>query len=68
MASGVKSGYKFTYVPGTTDTAGNVQAYTITAMPLVPGSTGQRSFFTDQSGTIRNTSSGTADAASAPLS
>jgi hypothetical protein len=45
-----------------------VQAYTITAMPLVPGSTGQRSFFTDQSGTIRNTSSGTADAASAPLS
>lgn len=68
MASGVKSGYKFAYVPGTTDPSGNVQSYTITATPLVPGSTGQRSFFTDQSGTIRNTSSGTADAGSAPLS
>jgi type IV pilus assembly protein PilA len=67
MASGVKSGYKFAYAAGTTDPSGNVQSYTITATPLVPGSTGQRSFFTDQSGTIRNTSSGTADAGSAPL-
>jgi len=67
LASGVKSGYRFNYVAGTTDPAGNVQSYGITAIPVVPGSTGQRSFFTDQSGTIRNTSSGTADAASAPL-
>jgi len=67
LASGVKSGYKFTYVAGTTDPSGNVQSYGITATPVVPGSTGQRSFFTDQSGTIRNTSNGTADAASAPM-
>jgi type IV pilus assembly protein PilA len=68
MASGIKSGYKFTYVAGTTDPAGNVLGYTITATPVAPGSSGQRSFFTDQSGTIRNTSSGTADAASTPIS
>jgi len=68
LASGVKSGYKFAYTAVMTDPAGNVQSYTITATPVVPGSTGQRSFFTDQSGTIRNTSSGTADAASAPIS
>jgi prepilin-type N-terminal cleavage/methylation domain-containing protein len=68
LASGVKSGYKFTYAPVVVDPAGNVQSYSITATPVVAGSTGQRSFFTDQSGTIRNTSSGTADAASAPIS
>jgi prepilin-type N-terminal cleavage/methylation domain-containing protein len=68
LSSGVKSGYRFAYVPGATDPAGNVLTYSITATPVSPGSTGQRSFFTDQSGTIRNTSSGTADSNSAPLS
>ncbi len=67
LASGVKSGYKFAYVAGTADSSGNVQSYGVTATPVVAGSTGQRSFFTDQSGTIRNTSSGTADAGSAPM-
>ena len=68
LATGVKSGYKFVYAAVAIDPSGNVQSYTITATPVVAGSTGQRSFFTDQSGTIRNTSSGTADAASAPIS
>jgi type IV pilus assembly protein PilA len=68
LASGVKSGYRFTYVAGTTDPSGNVLTYSITATPVAPGSSGQRSFFTDQSGTIRNTASGTADSNSAPLS
>jgi hypothetical protein len=68
LASSVKSGYKFTYAAVATDPAGNVLSYTITATPVVPGSTGQRSFFTDQSGTIRSTSNGTADATSTPLS
>src|SRR5579863_5149050 len=64
LAGGIKAGYRFTYVVGATDPAGNVLTYSITATPVTPGSTGQRSFFTDQSGTIRNTSSGTADATS----
>ena len=67
LAGGVKSGYRFTYAPGTTDPAGNVITYTITASPVAPGSSGQRSFFTDLSGTIRSTSSGTADATSTPI-
>jgi type IV pilus assembly protein PilA len=67
LAGGVKSGYRFTYAAGATDPSGNVLNYTITATPVSPGSTGQRSFFTDQSGTIRNTASGTADSTSAPL-
>jgi type IV pilus assembly protein PilA len=67
LAGGVKSGYRFTYAPGTTDPSGNVLTYSITATPVSPGSTGQRSFFTDQSGTIRNTSNGTADSTSTPL-
>jgi hypothetical protein len=49
------------------DPSGNVLSYTVTASPVAPGSSGQRSFFTDQSGTIRSTSSGTADSSSAPL-
>jgi type IV pilus assembly protein PilA len=67
LASGVKSGYRFAYAAVASDPAGNVLSYTVTATPVAPGSSGQRSFFTDQSGTIRSTSSGTADSTSAPL-
>jgi len=67
LAKGVKSGYKFTYAAVATDSSSNVQSYSITATPVAPGSSGQRSFFTDQSGTIRNTASGTADSTSAPI-
>ena len=67
LASGVKSGYKFTYTVGSTDPAGNVLSYSIAATPVTPGTTGQRSFYTDQSGTIRATTSGTADSSSMPI-
>lgn len=67
LSSGVKAGYRFAYVPGTTDPAGHVLTYSIVATPVAPGSSGQRSFYTDQSGTLRNTSSGTADSNSAPI-
>ncbi len=67
LAGGVKSGYRFTYVTGATDPSGNVLAYSITASPVAPGTSGQRSFFTDQSGTIRNTLSGNADSTSPPI-
>jgi len=67
LASGVKSGYRFAYVAVATDPSGNVLSYTITATPVVPGSSGQRSFFTDQSGTIRSSANGTADSTSTPL-
>jgi len=67
LDSGVKSGYRFSYVAVATDPSGNVLSYSITATPVAPGSSGQRSFFTDQSGTIRSTATGTADSTSTPL-
>lgn len=67
LASGVKAGYRFAYAPGSTDPSGNVLSYTVTATPVVPGTSGQRAFFTDQSGTTRSTTSGSADASSPPI-
>ena len=55
-----KSGYTLTYTSG----GGTpVTTYTMTAVP-VSASTGQRYFFTDQSGVIRQTTNGTAATAS----
>jgi type IV pilus assembly protein PilA len=67
LATGVKSGYKFTFTVLATDPAGNVVSYAITAVPVTAGSTGQKSFYTDQSGTIRVSSSGAADSSSPPI-
>jgi prepilin-type N-terminal cleavage/methylation domain-containing protein len=54
-----KSGYTFTYAPGTAATGTTaITQYTILAVPQST-STGQRHFFTDQSGVIRQTTDGT---------
>ncbi len=62
-----KSGYTITYNPGAANAvaapgcgAAGVVTYTITAVPVVVGSTGQRSFFTDDSGVIRANPTGAA--------
>jgi prepilin-type N-terminal cleavage/methylation domain-containing protein len=65
VAAPSKSGYTFTYTPtapasGTTATV----QYTITANPITQNVTGQRTFFTDQSGVIRQRTDGTTAAAS----
>jgi type IV pilus assembly protein PilA len=57
-----KSGYTFAY------TGSSTTGYTITANPVTTGVTGQRYFFTDQSGVIRVNSAGAATASSTPLS
>ena len=67
LATGVKAGYRYAYAVTSSDPSGNVLSYSITASPVSPGVTGQRSFFTDQSGTIRSTTSGTADSSSTPI-
>ena len=67
LASGVKSGYKFSFAVTGTDPAGNVVSYTITATPVKPGATGQRSFFTDLSDVVRATQTGVADSSSPPI-
>jgi type IV pilus assembly protein PilA len=67
LVSGRKDGYVFTYTPGATGVSGNVLSYSITASPVTPGTTGRRSFFTDQSGVIRANISGVADETSTPV-
>jgi hypothetical protein len=66
LANGRKSGYTFTYTPGE-KVNGAIRSYTITAVPDQVGTTGQRRFFSDETGEIRQSSSGVADASSAEL-
>ncbi len=66
LAAGVKSGYIFTYTPGT-PTNGIINSYTITADPVNRGVSGQRSFYTDQVLVVHTNSSTTASAADPPL-
>ena len=53
LASGIKSGYTITYTPLTFDPQGNPSTYSVTADPQVPGTTGSRHYYTDQSCVIR---------------
>jgi len=62
-AATAKSGYYFTYAPGATAGTG----YTVQGPPAVPGTTGQRFFFTDQTGVIRYGLSSQPDITSSPL-
>ena len=68
LASGIKSGYSFTWSKGTADANGNMLNYAITAKPTSPGTTGQRYFYTDQSGVIRANQGAAATVTSTPLS
>ena len=65
-AAPVKSGYTFSYTAGAASN-GVISQYSITAQPQ-SSSTGQRYFFTDQSGVIRQTTNGSAaTATSTPI-
>jgi type IV pilus assembly protein PilA len=65
-ATPVKSGYSFTFSAGAAS-SGVISSYSIVAAP-VNTSTGQRRFYTDQSGVIRNTTDGsTPTASSSPI-
>lgn len=64
LASGTKSGYVFVF---TSDGKIPSTGYSIVATPVKPGTTGQRSFFTDETGVIRMSTEGIADANSPPL-
>jgi hypothetical protein len=55
----VKSGYTTAYAPGAA-VGGVVNTYTLSASPLKVGTTGQRGFFSDQTGVIRYNQTGTA--------
>ncbi len=55
LAGGLKSGYKFTYMPGPPDKAGHIKTYAVVARPAAYGKSGRMSFFTDETGVIRKT-------------
>ncbi len=62
LSTGTKSGYTLTYAAANTNTT-----YTIVASP-VSSSSGQRGFFTDQTGVIRANPGGAATSSSTPIS
>jgi type IV pilus assembly protein PilA len=53
LASGIKSGYVFTFTVLSTDSSGRVITYSVTADPIAPGSSGRRYFYEDQTSVIR---------------
>ena len=61
-----KSGYRFTYSPGTVIN-GQIVSYTINVDPINRGTTGTNSYFVDQSGVVRQNSTTQAGAADSPL-
>jgi type II secretory pathway pseudopilin PulG len=67
LTAGTKSGYIFRYEAFSTSGRRILDAYTISAQPVTPGTTGQRYFFTDQSGVIRMQNDGPASKRSPPL-
>jgi type IV pilus assembly protein PilA len=66
LGGGAKSGYTFV-APGLVGADGLNDTYTATANPAVLGTTGQRGFFSNQTGVIRYALAGAATVASSPL-
>jgi prepilin-type N-terminal cleavage/methylation domain-containing protein len=62
LATGNRLGYIYT-VSVTLGSATTRAAYTCTAIPAVPGRTGYRQFFVDETGVVRYTGDGTAPTA-----
>jgi prepilin-type N-terminal cleavage/methylation domain-containing protein len=53
LAAGLKSGYVFTFTPIAADSLGHVESFSVAADPQIPGSSGTRHFYTDQTAVIR---------------
>ena len=53
LAAGVAEGYTFTYEHGPSDRSGCVSHYAINADPATPGTTGNKHYYTDESGVVR---------------
>ena len=68
IAAGTKHGYVFTYAAIDANGDGNSESFTLNADPANPGVTGQRHFFTDQSGVIRFNATAPAGAGDTPIS
>ena len=60
LVTGTKSGYTFTYTAGAANAAGVISQYTILALPLNVGVTGQRAFCSVEDGVIHYNQGGLA--------
>jgi len=67
LASGVKSGYSFAYVPGNPDSRGLYNGYGVNGGPTQVGVTGTTYYFTDQTYVIRANLTGPASASDSPV-
>jgi type IV pilus assembly protein PilA len=68
LSGGNKSGYTFTATGSIVGTGTVLNAYVVTAVPQGIGTTGQRGFYSDQSGVVRYSLTGTVPTpASSPL-
>lgn len=67
LASGYKSGYIFTYEAQDNNGDQVMDTYTVQAVPITPGTTGMRSFCSDETGVIRFTTSEACTKESPPL-
>ena len=67
LASGERSGYRFTYEAKDTNGDQVMDAYFVQTVPIGQGQTGVRSFCSDESGVIRSSSSETCTKDSPPL-
>ena len=65
LSAGTKSGYTFAFSQNSTNTP--AYGYTVAANPASRGTTGQRGFYTDQSGVIRANSTTSASSSDTPL-
>ncbi|MDP9264420.1 MAG: DUF4190 domain-containing protein [Acidobacteriota bacterium] len=67
LASGYKSGYRFTYEAQDNNGDQVIDTYTVQAVPVTQGTTGFRSFCSDETGVIRYTTSEPCTKESPPL-
>jgi type II secretory pathway pseudopilin PulG len=68
LTSGTKSGYNFTYVAGAPSGDSLVYSYTVNGNPSTPGQSGQRFFYSDQTGVITYAYGAAAGPGDVPLS
>jgi len=66
LALGAKSGYTYTYTAGA-PTNGVIDSFQLTGSPVTPGITGNRYFYTDDSGVIRQNTSAVATVSDTPI-
>jgi hypothetical protein len=67
LAEGFHSGYRFLYQPSDMDGDGKFDTFTLQALPLEPGRSGNRYFFVDTSGVLRAESGRPATVSSPPV-